>query len=81
MNPQSVEEVAKRVTSLAKDEYIAMPISRSEDQPTPVATAQHQQLGQFGKTTYQYREFVCGWGAAFINITVTFPMNKVKYKP
>ena len=23
------------------------------------------------------REYVCGWGAAFINITVTFPLNKV----
>ncbi|XP_045111420.1 mitochondrial nicotinamide adenine dinucleotide transporter SLC25A51-like isoform X2 [Portunus trituberculatus] len=26
------------------------------------------------------REFVCGWGAAFINITVTFPMNKVMFR-
>ncbi|XP_063848585.1 uncharacterized protein LOC135093329 isoform X3 [Scylla paramamosain] len=26
------------------------------------------------------REFVCGWGAAFINITVTFPMNKIMFR-
>ncbi|XP_076046663.1 mitochondrial nicotinamide adenine dinucleotide transporter SLC25A51 isoform X2 [Oratosquilla oratoria] len=26
------------------------------------------------------REFICGWGAAFINITVTFPMNKVMFR-
>ncbi|XP_066972383.1 mitochondrial nicotinamide adenine dinucleotide transporter SLC25A51 [Macrobrachium rosenbergii] len=26
------------------------------------------------------REFVCGWGAAFINITVTFPMNKLMFR-
>ena len=26
------------------------------------------------------REFVCGWGAAFINITCTFPMNKVMFR-
>ncbi|KAK4304740.1 hypothetical protein Pmani_023338 [Petrolisthes manimaculis] len=26
------------------------------------------------------REFICGWGAAFINITVTFPINKVMFR-
>lgn len=25
-------------------------------------------------------EFVCGWGAAFINITITFPINKVMFR-
>ena len=28
----------------------------------------------------KWREFVCGWGAAFINITVTFPINKVMFR-
>lgn len=28
----------------------------------------------------EWREFVCGWGAAFINITVTFPINKVMFR-
>lgn len=26
------------------------------------------------------REFICGWGAAFVNICVTFPVNKVMYR-
>ncbi|KAL8575027.1 hypothetical protein ACOMHN_063559 [Nucella lapillus] len=25
-------------------------------------------------------EFVCGWGAAFINITATFPLNKIMFR-
>lgn len=28
----------------------------------------------------EWREFVCGWGAAFINIAVTFPINKVMFR-
>lgn len=28
----------------------------------------------------EWREFLCGWGAAFINITVTFPINKVMFR-
>lgn len=27
-----------------------------------------------------YSEFICGWGAAFINITLTFPVNKVMFR-
>lgn len=27
-----------------------------------------------------YREFVCGYGAAFINICITFPINKVMFR-
>jgi hypothetical protein len=27
-----------------------------------------------------WKAFVCGWGAAFINITVTFPINKVMFR-
>lgn len=26
------------------------------------------------------REFVCGWGAAVINITITYPLNKVIFR-
>ena len=26
------------------------------------------------------REFLCGWGAAFVNITMTFPINKVIFR-
>lgn len=27
-----------------------------------------------------WQEFACGWGAAFINITVTYPINKVMFR-
>lgn len=27
-----------------------------------------------------HKEFVCGWGAAMINISVTFPINKVIFR-
>ena len=35
-----------------------------------------------GKTyaTDHYEEFVCGWGASVINITCTFPVNKVMFR-
>lgn len=26
---------------------------------------------------FDWREFACGWGAAVVNITVTYPLNKV----
>ncbi|XP_053382379.1 mitochondrial nicotinamide adenine dinucleotide transporter SLC25A51-like [Mercenaria mercenaria] len=29
---------------------------------------------------WQRPEFVCGWGAAFVNISVTFPINKVMFR-
>lgn len=27
-----------------------------------------------------FKEFFCGWGAAVINVTVTFPINKVIFR-
>lgn len=27
-----------------------------------------------------WKEFACGWGAAFINITVTYPVNKLIFR-
>lgn len=26
------------------------------------------------------REFICGWGAAVINVTVTYPINKIIFR-
>ncbi|XP_041360945.1 mitochondrial nicotinamide adenine dinucleotide transporter SLC25A51-like [Gigantopelta aegis] len=28
----------------------------------------------------EYSEFICGWGAAFVNITATFPLNKAMFR-
>ena len=33
-----------------------------------------------GPPPYDIREFVCGWGAGVINITVTFPINKIIFR-
>lgn len=30
--------------------------------------------------TYDVREYICGWGAALINITTTFPINKIMFR-
>lgn len=27
-----------------------------------------------------WKEFACGWGAAFINVTVTYPINKMIFR-
>ena len=37
-------------------------------------------MGHLGIQEADPREFVCGWGAAFVNICVTFPVNKVMYR-
>ncbi|KAJ8960922.1 hypothetical protein NQ318_020222 [Aromia moschata] len=30
--------------------------------------------------TINWREFACGWGAAFVNVTVTYPINKLIFR-
>ncbi|XP_066149431.1 mitochondrial nicotinamide adenine dinucleotide transporter SLC25A52 [Euwallacea fornicatus] len=31
-------------------------------------------------TTFNWQEFVCGWGAAVINVSVTYPINKLIFR-
>lgn len=31
-------------------------------------------------TKFNWKEFACGWGAAFINVTVTYPINKIIFR-
>ena len=31
-------------------------------------------------TTDDSREFICGWGAAVINVAVTYPLNKIIFR-
>lgn len=28
----------------------------------------------------EWKEFACGWSAAFINITITYPINKLIFR-
>jgi len=37
-------------------------------------------ISKFPVSGFKWKEFACGWGAAFINITVTFPINKVMFR-
>lgn len=30
--------------------------------------------------TFDWREFACGWGAAFVNITATYPIYKMIFR-
>lgn len=30
--------------------------------------------------TFDHREFLCGWGSAFINITMTYPLYKTIFR-
>lgn len=27
-----------------------------------------------------FKEFICGWGAAVINVSITFPINKIIFR-
>lgn len=27
-----------------------------------------------------FKEFICGWGAALINVSITFPINKIIFR-
>lgn len=31
-------------------------------------------------STFNWQEFACGWGAAFVNVTVTYPINKLIFR-
>lgn len=33
-----------------------------------------------GLDTRTWKEFACGWGAAFINVVITFPINKLMFR-
>ncbi|KAJ8921052.1 hypothetical protein NQ315_015848 [Exocentrus adspersus] len=37
-------------------------------------------IGYLLADTLNWREFACGWGAAFINVTVTYPINKLIFR-
>lgn len=42
--------------------------------------AQERVASPYVLTSINWREFACGWGAAFINITVTYPVNKLIFR-
>lgn len=48
--------------------------------PSSMMTTQDANVVQPLFTKVNWREFVCGWGAAFINITVTYPVNKIIFR-
>ncbi|KAB7505984.1 Solute carrier family 25 member 51 [Armadillidium nasatum] len=59
------------------------PTESFQNPPEPVISAfiMSSNSGMNSRVKHEdNREFVCGWGAAFINITVTFPMNKIMFR-
>lgn len=34
----------------------------------------------YSHSTFNWQEFVCGWGAAFVNVTVTYPISKLIFR-
>lgn len=50
------------------------------DIPSSMMTTQDTNVVQPFLSKVNWREFVCGWGAAFINITVTYPVNKIIFR-
>lgn len=50
------------------------------DEPTTTKTSKVAINSLFKLTTDDSREFICGWGAAVINVTVTYPINKIIFR-
>lgn len=43
--------------------------------------ADSQELGDlWNPLNWDFREFICGWGSAFVNICLTYPINKVAFR-
>ena len=65
---------------------IRIPVSAAKDigwhqMSAPTATmAAAPPVGLMDHYFHKYRHFVCGWGAAFVNITMTFPLNKLMFR-
>lgn len=40
-----------------------------------------KELGKlWNPLNWDFKEFICGWGSAFVNICVTYPINKVTFR-
>ncbi|XP_013771964.1 solute carrier family 25 member 51-like [Limulus polyphemus] len=60
-------EISRPVTTNTNHQFSKTSILESSSQCKP-------------KTTRNLQEYTCGWGAAFINISVTFPIHKVIFR-
>lgn len=60
---------------------VSEPVSASSSPALALEMASTKKSGAaIGPVADDGREFICGWGAAFINVTVTFPMNKLMFR-
>lgn len=48
-------------------------------EPAPNLSTDIKSLNPFPQNS-DFNVFVCGWGAAIINITITFPLNKIIFR-
>lgn len=48
--------------------------------PKTLLNLSEKNSSPFKSPTLDYREFLCGWGSAFINITFTYPLYKTVFR-
>ncbi|XP_077866783.1 mitochondrial nicotinamide adenine dinucleotide transporter SLC25A51-like, partial [Saccoglossus kowalevskii] len=52
----------------------------TENESCQVESNLHYEIDRMPFQGQVHQEFVCGWGAAFINILATFPLNKLMFR-
>lgn len=60
-------------------------MSNTENENEPIVTNNFSHHNQYAVLLQKFfivdhSEFICGWGAAFINITVTYPIYKIIFR-
>lgn len=66
-----------------EDIYLCPTIHAATKTEEKFVTMSHQSVNiptLLKLNTNDAREFLCGWGAAVINVTVTYPVNKVIFR-
>ncbi|XP_046392503.1 mitochondrial nicotinamide adenine dinucleotide transporter SLC25A51 [Ischnura elegans] len=71
-SPETCDVTVSTETSSLKQHALGTPPITSFGPSPPISNPNLQLKG--------WKEFACGWGAAFINVTVTFPINKVMFR-
>lgn len=54
-----------------------------DERSSELAMDQNERRKTFWKNPFaefEGREFACGWGAAFVNITLTYPIHKIIFR-
>lgn len=66
-----------------EETFLCTTVDAATEAGTNFDTMNHQSVNiatLLKLNTNDAREFLCGWGAAVINVTVTYPVNKVIFR-